>query len=226
MKRLWLFVVILSLAVSIFSVFYVAVGATAAESRSVSIPKEVIAERRAYEKKLEYLSDLENGMARSESLESSPASLTLAAPEYEGAGYYEMEYTILSARVEKEISQEMDTDRFCEFSYYSDGILSEGYTFVLVDVIIKSKDMQKQMYLVNSASIEGGRLLGFSGQRFKNTAALHAELFPGEEFETTLVFALPEERVAGSALYINNFGYGTANATCAYIDLNLGDNNE
>ena len=39
-----------------------------------------------------------------------------------------------------------------------------------------------------------------------------------EAFETTLVFCVEKEKIEGTQIYINNFGTGSPDGNCAYID--------
>ena len=220
MKKLWLIILIISLVINAFCIFYVAVGAGAEkESGEYTFPEEIEAERAALTKYIEYSEKWQKESPLYLSTDNAPVSFTLFAPEYGGGwGIYEIEYTVKGAYTDDTLTEGMDTEKFAENQYYSEGKLSEGYTFLFVDVIIENKSEKKQMYLVNS--IEAGEgLLGFSGQTFSNTAILHKELYPSETFETTLVFAIKEDGLSQSTLYVNNFGKGSPDGNCAYINI-------
>lgn len=220
MRRARLIILVLSLIISAFCIFYVAVGACAETfgDQEYSFPEEIEKGRAALEKWLEAEREWHEKSPAFLSMEEAPLNFTLYAPEYEGNwGMFEIEYTFKKAYLSDTIPEGMDTEKFADREIYREGKLKEGYTFLLVDAIIENKGSEKQMYLVNSMDTGGG-LLGFSGQTFKNTAIFHKELYPEEPFETTLVFAVEKESLEDTQIYINNFGRGTPDGNCVYVD--------
>ncbi len=223
MKRLWLIVLSVSLIISGFCIFYVAVGATSDvdEQKEYAFPEEMKVEREALLKYLELNNEWKKEPAKVFSMKDAPLKFSLYAPEYEGGwGVYQIEYTVKRAYTGDTLTEGMNTEKFAERDFYSEGKLREGYTFLFVDVIIENKDTEKQMYLVNSINAGEG-LLGFAGQTYRNTAVFHKELYPEAPFETTLVFGIEKDRIKGEQLSINTFGVGTADGNCVYIDLEV-----
>lgn len=112
------------------------------------------------------------------------------------------------------------TEKLSSLGRLENGNLKEGYTFLLVDVIIENKGKEKEMYLVNSIRANDTGINGFTGQKFKNSAVLHAELYPSVPFETTLIFTVAKENDGCFQLDINNFGT-SYNGAGALIELEL-----
>jgi len=221
MKKLWLPLLIISLIISIFCIFYVAVGATAAEKEAESLPDEIFKEQIARDEKSSYCA---KRLLEAPKVYETGETFTLASPQYGEEGMFEMDYTVERSYFSDMPPAGAEVEKFSQFGAFSEGKLSEGYTFLCIDVILKNRDTKKQMYMMNSAVAEGTEryeLRGFSGQRFKNSASLHIELFPGDVFETTLVFAVEENESDEMLLYINNFGYSNPNGTCAYVSIEI-----
>ncbi len=219
MKKTWIVILVFSFIVNVFCIFYVAVGAcTEVEEKEYSFPEEIEKERAALEKWLMLYEQWREEPAKIFFSADTPVTFTLYAPEYEGGwGTYEIEYTIEKIYTSDTLPEGMNTEKFADREFYREEKLKEGYTFLMIDAIIKNKSSKKQMYRVNS--IDAGRgLLGFSGQTFQNTAIFHKELDPNEAFETTLVFCVEKENIEGTQIYINNFGTGSPDGNCAYID--------
>ena len=220
MKKMWLIILSLSFIVNAFCIFYVAVGACAdvEEEPEYTFPEEIEKERAALAKWIELYEQWRNDPVQIFSYIDIPVSFTLYAPEYEGGWrMYEIEYTVERIYTSDILPEGMITEKFAEREYYQDGKLKEGYTFLIVDAIIKNKSSKKQMYLVNSIDAGCG-LLGFSGQTYQNTAIFHKELEPNENFKTTLVFGVEKENIEGTQIYINNFGMASADGNCTYIN--------
>ena len=220
MRRLWLPILIISLVISTFCAMYVAVGA-AAEAEEPHIPEGIFSESASCDKNREIINKLAEEPCPVYDMGEEPFTVSLYAPEYGDYGTYEMDYTVKRAYFSDHLPSGACEEKLSSFEGLSGGRLKEGYTFLLVDVIIKNKNEEKQMYMVNSATVSGNALLGFVGQQFKNSARLHAELYPGEPLETTLVFAVRTDKKEAYQLIINNFGYGTFNKTAACIELEL-----
>lgn len=225
MKKLWIPLICLSMAIGAFCIFYVAVGAAAEPApntqKNYSLPDSIKADKEALDHWLELNSKWKGTPATVLSMNDAPLSFTLYAPEYEGNwGMYEIEYTVKAAYTGETLPQGIDAEKFADRECFKDNTLAEGYTFLFVDVIIENKDTEKQMYLMNSIKAGEG-LLGFKGQTFKNTACLHALLSPDEPFETTLIFAISKDRLESEQLQINNFGTGSADGNCVYINTEI-----
>ena len=219
MKKAWIFILVLSLIVNAFCIFYVAVGACAEiEEKEYSFPEEIEKEKADLAKWLELHKRWKNEPAKIFSSADTPVKFNLYAPEYTGGwGTYEIEYTIERIYTSDTLPEGMNTEKFADREFYREEILKEGYAFLMVDATIENKSTKKQMYLVNS--IDGGcGLLGFSGQTFQNTAIFHKELEPNEAFKTTLVFCVEKEKIEGAQIYINNFGTGSPDGNCVYIN--------
>lgn len=221
MKKLWLPVLIVSLILSSFSVFYVAVGAASLENtKSSDIPSGVFTENLENDRLEKLVYSLMKEPVSVYSLGTEPVTVELYASSYGSQEIYEMDYTVKSARISESLPEEAEKEKLSSLGTLDEGNLKEGYTFLLVDVIIENKGGDKQMYLVNSINANGSALHGFTGQKFKNSARLHAELYPHIPFETTLIFTVPRENDGFFQLDINNFGT-TYNGAGALIELEI-----
>ena len=222
MKKICAILITVSILVSALSIFYVIVGAASADADDHGdnlfgvVPDYILEEQKNWEECIRYSEKMSDAPPVYHSLKEESVTFAMKCAEYgQSSRMYDIEYTVKNAyytdTVPENIKIQDNTKGF------SNGILEEGYTFLVLDVILENKDERKQMYMMNSISVSDSELLGFSGAQFKNSARLHSELLPKVQFDTSLVFAVP--KAAYPQVHIDNFGAVSNDGRDVYVDL-------
>lgn len=220
MKKVFSALAVISLLVSAFALFFVAVGATFAEAdgeeslRGV-VPQHILEEQSYWQTHVEYLEKLRELEPSIYTLRDEAVTFTMKATEYgRSSRMYDIAYTVKGAYLSDTAPEGIDLGGALGFQK---GNLSEGYTFLVLDVILENKDSKKQMYMMNSIDVSDADLLGFEGVRFKSSARHHAELYPDTPFETKLAFVV--QRSAYPQVHIDNFGAVSVDGRDVYVNL-------
>ncbi len=229
MKKIQITIVIISLALCAASLLYVAVGAAAVLPREeeISVPPYIAEDQERFEKycklndELSALPPIQKEFGENESV-----SFSLYSTSYEKSwGQYLVNYTFSNVRFSDTIPESIDPSKlYCVGGGYSDGKLEEGYTFLLIDAIIESESDIKEMFLMNMIELSDGgagrNILGFAGQKYKNSALFHIDLQPKKPFSTTLIFAVEKDSYI-PPLLVNPTGSTVFDGNSAFINLNL-----
>lgn len=194
MKKAQIIICILSLAVSALSLLYVAVGAAAEvpEANEIEIHEYVTEEKERFQKYSERREKESVSPPLTFSLDrEGSVSFTLYSPSRTDKAWAEFAtaFTFENPRYCKSIPEGIITKALtvdCEG--FTDGKLSDGYAFFAIDATVVNKGEERDMVLLNMIRFAGREPLCFSGQKYKNSAAFHMDLDPGESFSTTLIF--------------------------------------
>lgn len=222
MKKICVILITLSLLVSALSVIYVAVGAASVDPEGAGnellgvVPEYILEEQRYWEEYCRYGEEMSLKDPEYYTFDSDTVTFTMKDSEYGSSSrMFEIEYTIRDAYYTDTLPEGVEHEN--NTVGFSEGILDEGYTFLVLDVILENKDSKKQMYMMNSIDVSDADLLGFEGAQFKNSARHHAELYPDTPFETKLAFVV--QRSAYPQVHIDNFGAVSVDGRDVYVDL-------
>ena len=222
MKKVFSALAVISLLVSAFALFFVAVGATFAEAdgeeslRGV-VPDHILEEQGYWQTHVEYLEKLRELEPSIYTLRDKAVTFTMKATEYgQSSRMYDIAYTVKGAYLSDTAPEGIDLGGVLDFQK---GNLSEGYTFLVLDVILENRDNKKQMYMMNCIMANSKEPVGFEGAEFKNSARLHAELYPEVPLETSLVYVIPEKEAGFIQISVDNFGSAEENGGDTFINI-------